>query len=74
MQPPGKVRTPVSDRTPGDGARDLVHVGINEKVHDSTKLAAVYDALISAGFPAEEILRGIDVTPERVILQRPEFH
>lgn len=49
-----------------DGARDLVRVGINEKVHESTKLAAVFDALISAGFPAEEILRGIDVTPERV--------
>jgi AraC-like DNA-binding protein len=49
-----------------DGAHDLVHVGINEKVHESTKLAAVFDALIGAGFPAEEILRGIDVTPERV--------
>ena len=66
MQRPGRVRTPVLDRTPADGARDLVHVGVNEKVHESTKLAAVFDALISAGFPAEEILRGIDVTPERV--------
>lgn len=66
VQRPEKLRTPVSDRAPKDGARDLVHVGINEKVHEFTKLAAVFDALISAGFPAEEILRGIDVTPERV--------
>ena len=70
MQRPGRVRTPVLDRTPADGARDLVHVGVNEKVHESTKLAAVFDALISAGFsagfPAAEILRGIDVHPERV--------
>jgi AraC-like DNA-binding protein len=66
VQRPRKVRTPVSDQIPKDGAHDLVHVGINEKVHESTKLAAVYDALISVGFPAEEVLRGIDVTPERV--------
>jgi hypothetical protein len=61
VQRSGKVRTPVSVRTSGDGARELVHVGIDEKVHESTKLAAVFDALIGAGFPAGEILRGIDV-------------
>ena len=66
MQRPRKVRTPVSDRTPRDGAHDLVHVGINEKVHDSTKLAAVFDALLSQGLSAEEILRGVGVAPERV--------
>ena len=66
VQRPRKVRTPVSDRTPRDGARDLVHVGINEKVHESTKLAAVFDALLDQGFSAEEILRGVSVAPERV--------
>ena len=66
MEQPRKVRTPVSDRTPEDGARDLVHVGINEKVHGSTKLGAVLDTLLGQGFPAEEILRGVGVAPERV--------
>jgi AraC-like DNA-binding protein len=60
-----RVRTPVSDRAK-PGSRDLVHVGINERVHEPTKLAAVFDALTSAGFLAEEILRGVDVTPESV--------
>jgi AraC-like DNA-binding protein len=44
----------------------VVHVGLNEKVHEPTKLAAVYDALVSQGFSAQEILRGIDVAPGQV--------
>jgi len=66
VQRPRKIRTPVPDRTPRDGARELIHVGINEKVHESTKLAAVFDALLDQGFSAEEILRGVGVAPERV--------
>jgi len=50
----------------GNGSPDLVHVGSNEKVHESTKLAAVFDALLSQGFSAGEILRGVGVTPESV--------
>jgi AraC-like DNA-binding protein len=48
------------------GFRDLVHVSSNEKVHEPTKLAAVFDVLVSQGFSAEEILRGINVAPEQV--------
>jgi AraC-like DNA-binding protein len=47
-------------------ARDLVHVGANEKVHESTKLGAVFDALLSEGFSTEQILRGVGVAPECV--------
>ena len=51
---------------PRPAARDLVHAGLNEKVHEPTKLAAVFDALVSQGFTTEEILRGIDIAPEQV--------
>jgi hypothetical protein len=37
-------------------------VGADEKVHEPTKLAAVFDTLVSQGFAAEEILRGVDMT------------
>jgi hypothetical protein len=32
-------------------------VDVDEKVHEPTKLAAVFDTLVSQGFAAEEILR-----------------
>jgi AraC-like DNA-binding protein len=59
VQRPRMDHRPVSDRT-------LVHVGVDEKVHEPTKLAAMFDTLVSQGFTAEEILRGVDITPERV--------
>jgi AraC-like DNA-binding protein len=59
VQRPRGDDTPVSDRVP-------VHVGVDEKVHEPTKLAAVFDTLASQGFAAEEILRSVDITPERV--------
>ena len=39
------ARRPVSDRAP-------VHVDVDEKVHEPTKLAAVFDTLVSQGFAA----------------------
>ena len=59
VQRPRRDHRPVSDRAP-------VHVGVDEKVHEPTKLAAVFDTLVSQGFAAEEILRSVDITPERV--------
>ena len=50
MRRPRRDHKPVSDRAP-------VHVGVDEKVHEPTKLAAVFDNLVSQGFAAEEILR-----------------
>ena len=59
MQRPRMDHRPVSDRAP-------VHVGVDEKVHEPTKLAAMFDTLVSQGSTAEEILRGVDITPEWV--------
>jgi len=66
VQRPRKVGKSVSDQAAKAGAHDPLHVGINEKVHESTKLAAVFDALHSQGFAAHDILRGVGVAPERV--------
>ena len=59
MQRPGMDHRAVSDRGP-------VHVGVDEKVHEPTKLAAVFDTLVSQGITSEEILRRVDITPEWV--------
>jgi AraC-like DNA-binding protein len=44
----------------------MISVGISEKVYETTKLAAVFDLLAHQGFPAAEILRGVDISPEEV--------
>lgn len=65
MQRSPKVRGSVQPAV-HDGARRLVHVSINDKIHEPTKLAAVFDTLVSQGLSTAEILRGIDITPEQV--------
>jgi AraC-like DNA-binding protein len=66
VQRPRKLRNLASDQHAARGARDLVHVSVNDKVHEATKLGAVFDALLGQGFSTEEILRGVGVAPERV--------
>jgi AraC-like DNA-binding protein len=41
-------------------------VGLNERVYESTKLAALFDILVDQGYPASEILRDVNLTVDRV--------
>ncbi|WFU45675.1 AraC family transcriptional regulator (plasmid) [Bradyrhizobium sp. CB82] len=56
-------------RQPGKtiDAKNVLVVGMDERVYESTKLAAVFDVLAAQGTPANEILRNI-------ALQVPEVH
>jgi AraC-like DNA-binding protein len=41
-------------------------VGLNERVYESTKLAALFDGLVDRGCPAGEILRNVNLTVDEV--------
>ncbi len=41
-------------------------VGLNERVYESTKLAALFDVLVNQGCPAGEILRNVNLTVDKV--------
>jgi AraC-like DNA-binding protein len=41
-------------------------VGLNERVYETTKLAALFDMLVDQGCPAAEILRGVNLAAEEV--------
>jgi AraC-like DNA-binding protein len=41
-------------------------VGLNERVYESSKLAALFDILIEQGSPAHEILRNVSLTVDEV--------
>ena len=60
---PGKS---THSRRSGSGNAKEVLVGLGERVYDSTKLAALFDALASQGSVAREILRGVDIPAEDV--------
>jgi AraC-like DNA-binding protein len=53
-------------RTRPEAVSSISNAGIREKVYVSTKLAAVFDALVNQGASAEEILRGADIRSEEV--------
>jgi len=48
-------------RTRSDNAREVLVVGLGERVYESTKLAALFDVLVSHGHPADEILRNVNL-------------
>jgi AraC-like DNA-binding protein len=48
-------------RPRSDNARDLLVVGLGERVYESTKLAALFDVLVSQGHRPDEILRGVNL-------------
>ena len=52
---------PTNLRRSGSGSAKEVLVGLGERVYESTKLAALFDALASQGNAAGEILRGVDI-------------
>lgn len=47
-------------------AKEMPIVGIAERVYETTKLAALFDMLVSQGFPAGEILRNVNLPVEEV--------
>jgi AraC-like DNA-binding protein len=55
-----------SSRTRPDNVREMLIVGLGERVYESTKLAALFDMLVSQGHPAEEVLRNVNVPAEEV--------
>jgi AraC-like DNA-binding protein len=44
-----------------DDMREVLVVGLGERVYESTKLAALFDLLVSHGHPADEILRNVNL-------------
>jgi hypothetical protein len=47
-------------------AEKALVIGLDERVYESTKLAALFDVLIDQGCPAGEILRNVDLQEEEV--------
>ena len=45
-------------------AKESPIVGSNERVYESSKLAALFDVLVEQGFPADEILKNVNLTLE----------
>jgi AraC-like DNA-binding protein len=57
LQPPLRFKKP-----PGSRSRpDRPTVGVGDRVHESTKLAAVFDMLASQGCPADAVLRDVNI-------------
>jgi AraC-like DNA-binding protein len=53
-------------RSIANNAKEKPTVGLNERVYESTKLAALFDVLVDQGCPAGEILRGVNLTADEV--------
>jgi AraC-like DNA-binding protein len=53
-------------RSISNNAKERPIVGLGERVHESTKLAALFDILVDQGCPAHEILRNVNLTAEQV--------
>lgn len=49
-----------------NGAKERPVVGSNERIYESTKLAALFDILVEQDCPADEILRDVDLTVDEV--------
>lgn len=49
-----------------NNAKEKPIVGVNERIHESTKLAALFDLLVNQGIPSPEVLRGIQLTADAV--------
>ena len=55
-----------ASRSRSDNAREMPIVGLDERVYESTKLAALYDVLVNQGHPAGAILRNVNIPMEEV--------
>jgi AraC-like DNA-binding protein len=53
-------------RSVSNDARERPIVGPDERVYESTKLAALFDVLVELGCPADEILRNVNLTVDEV--------
>jgi Arabinose-binding domain of AraC transcription regulator, N-term len=62
-EPPGWSSTL---RSISNGANERPIVGLNERIHESTKLAALFDMLVEQDCPADEILRNVNLTVDEV--------
>ena len=49
-----------------NGAKERPVVGSNERIYESTKLAALFDILVEQDCPADEILRDVNLTVDEV--------
>jgi AraC-like DNA-binding protein len=49
-----------------NSAKERPIVGLNERIYESTKLAALFDMLVEQDCPADEILRDVDLTVDEV--------
>jgi hypothetical protein len=49
-----------------NSAKERLIVGLNERIYESTKLAALFDMLVEQDCPADEILRDVDLTVDEV--------
>jgi AraC-like DNA-binding protein len=62
-KPPGKSS---ASRCHSNSATEKPIVGLNERVYESTKLAALFDVLVDQGCPAGEILGNVNLTVDEV--------
>jgi AraC-like DNA-binding protein len=53
-------------RSVPNGAKERPIVGSNERIYESTKLAALFDILVEQDCPADEILRNVNLTVDEV--------
>jgi AraC-like DNA-binding protein len=53
-------------RSVSNNARERPIVGLSERIHESTKLAALFDVLVDQGCPAGEILGNVNLTVDEV--------
>ena len=49
-----------------NSAKERPIVGLNERIYESTKLAALFDVLVDQGCPAGELLRNVNLTVDEV--------
>jgi AraC-like DNA-binding protein len=53
-------------RSISNSAKERPIVGLNERIYESTKLAALFDMLVEQDCPANEILRNVNLTADKV--------
>ncbi|QPF93571.1 AraC family transcriptional regulator [Bradyrhizobium commune] len=49
-----------------EGAKESAIVGLSERIYETTKLAALFDMLLSQGHPASEILKNVNLPAKEV--------
>jgi AraC-like DNA-binding protein len=53
-------------RSVSNSAKERPIVGLDERVYESTKLAALFDILVDQGCPAGDVLRNVNLTADEV--------